>query len=290
MPRRTLEFVAKLAAQERRRPGHAHIVEVELHPARRCKRKPKGAPIGFALYTHEQAPPCAPTRRSPYRYMRPHALCTPGNPALLRTLLVPTGVAQLRAGGRCVLRARCIATGMRNIEAERDERMPDMPAFQHAVVRAPSAPSPVWTSRNAPMPCSCAHKPHGGQGGVRALVPESCEPRRARPNRVAFGNLASRDPAPPRGSGGTYGGRHARPRVAEAASACARKCSAASRSCHVGRLQTALHLFCKASITCHHGSMAGLPSSVCSPVPSSARKVPELIRCREPFRSLVGQV
>ncbi|GBC91517.1 hypothetical protein HRbin14_02289 [bacterium HR14] len=52
VPRRTLEFAAKLAAQNSA-DRHAHIVEVD-YTLRKYVRKPKGAPSGFALYTHEK--------------------------------------------------------------------------------------------------------------------------------------------------------------------------------------------------------------------------------------------
>lgn len=52
VPRRTLEFAARLAAQNSA-DKHAHIVEVD-YTLRKYVRKPKGAPSGFALYTHEK--------------------------------------------------------------------------------------------------------------------------------------------------------------------------------------------------------------------------------------------
>jgi len=51
-PRSTLEFAARLAAQHSA-DKHARIVEVD-YTLRKYVRKPKGAPPGFALYTHEK--------------------------------------------------------------------------------------------------------------------------------------------------------------------------------------------------------------------------------------------
>jgi len=52
VPRRTLEFAARLAAQHSA-DKHARVVEVD-YTLRKYVRKPKGAPPGFALYTHEK--------------------------------------------------------------------------------------------------------------------------------------------------------------------------------------------------------------------------------------------
>ncbi|MCS7299975.1 MAG: NFACT family protein [Fimbriimonadales bacterium] len=52
VPRSTLEFAARLAAQNSA-DKHARIVEVD-YTLRKYVRKPKGAPPGFALYTHEK--------------------------------------------------------------------------------------------------------------------------------------------------------------------------------------------------------------------------------------------
>jgi predicted ribosome quality control (RQC) complex YloA/Tae2 family protein len=52
VPRSTLEFAARLAAQHSA-DKHARIVEVD-YTLRKYVRKPKGAPQGFALYTHEK--------------------------------------------------------------------------------------------------------------------------------------------------------------------------------------------------------------------------------------------
>jgi predicted ribosome quality control (RQC) complex YloA/Tae2 family protein len=52
VPRSTLEFAARLAAQHSA-DRHARVVEVD-HTLRKYVRKPKGAPAGFALYTHEK--------------------------------------------------------------------------------------------------------------------------------------------------------------------------------------------------------------------------------------------
>lgn len=52
VPRATLEFAARLAAQNST-DKHARVVEVD-YTLRKHVRKPKGAPAGFALYTHEK--------------------------------------------------------------------------------------------------------------------------------------------------------------------------------------------------------------------------------------------
>jgi predicted ribosome quality control (RQC) complex YloA/Tae2 family protein len=52
VPRSTLEFAARLAAQHSA-DKHARVVEVD-YTLRKYVRKPKGAPPGFALYTHEK--------------------------------------------------------------------------------------------------------------------------------------------------------------------------------------------------------------------------------------------
>jgi predicted ribosome quality control (RQC) complex YloA/Tae2 family protein len=52
VPRSTLEFAARLAAQHSV-DKHARVVEVD-YTLRKYVRKPKGAPAGFALYTHEK--------------------------------------------------------------------------------------------------------------------------------------------------------------------------------------------------------------------------------------------
>ncbi len=52
VPRSTFEFAARLAAQHST-DKHAHVVEVD-YTLRKYVRKPKGAPPGFALYTHEK--------------------------------------------------------------------------------------------------------------------------------------------------------------------------------------------------------------------------------------------
>jgi predicted ribosome quality control (RQC) complex YloA/Tae2 family protein len=52
VPRSTLEFAARLAAQHSA-DKHARVVEVD-YTLRKYVRKPKGAPQGFALYTHEK--------------------------------------------------------------------------------------------------------------------------------------------------------------------------------------------------------------------------------------------
>ena len=52
VPRSTLEFAARLAAQHSA-DRHARVVEVD-YTLRKYVRKPKGAPAGFALYTHEK--------------------------------------------------------------------------------------------------------------------------------------------------------------------------------------------------------------------------------------------
>jgi len=52
VPRNTLEFAARLAAQHST-DRHARVVEVD-YTLRKYVRKPKGAPQGFALYTHEK--------------------------------------------------------------------------------------------------------------------------------------------------------------------------------------------------------------------------------------------
>lgn len=52
VPRRTLEFAGALAVQHST-DRHAHTVEVD-YTLRKYVRKPKGAPPGFALYTHEK--------------------------------------------------------------------------------------------------------------------------------------------------------------------------------------------------------------------------------------------
>ncbi len=52
VPMRTLLFACKLAAQNST-DRHAHIVEVD-YTLRKYVRKPRGAPPGFALYTHEK--------------------------------------------------------------------------------------------------------------------------------------------------------------------------------------------------------------------------------------------
>jgi predicted ribosome quality control (RQC) complex YloA/Tae2 family protein len=52
VPRNTLEFAARLAAQHSA-DRHARLVEVD-YTLRKYVRKPKGAPPGFALYTHEK--------------------------------------------------------------------------------------------------------------------------------------------------------------------------------------------------------------------------------------------
>jgi predicted ribosome quality control (RQC) complex YloA/Tae2 family protein len=52
VPRSTLEFAARLAAQHSA-DKHARVVEVD-YTLRKYVRKPKGAPAGFALYTHEK--------------------------------------------------------------------------------------------------------------------------------------------------------------------------------------------------------------------------------------------
>jgi predicted ribosome quality control (RQC) complex YloA/Tae2 family protein len=52
VPRRTLEFAARLAARHSA-DKHARVVEVD-YTLRKYVRKPKGAPPGFALYTHEK--------------------------------------------------------------------------------------------------------------------------------------------------------------------------------------------------------------------------------------------
>jgi predicted ribosome quality control (RQC) complex YloA/Tae2 family protein len=51
-PKSTLEFAARLAAQNSA-DRHARVVEVD-YTLRKYVRKPKGAPPGFALYTHEK--------------------------------------------------------------------------------------------------------------------------------------------------------------------------------------------------------------------------------------------
>ncbi len=51
-PKSTLEFAARLAAQHSA-DKHARVVEVD-YTLRKYVRKPKGAPPGFALYTHEK--------------------------------------------------------------------------------------------------------------------------------------------------------------------------------------------------------------------------------------------
>ncbi len=51
-PKSTLEFAARLAAQHSA-DRHARIVEVD-YTLRKYVRKPRGAPPGFALYTHEK--------------------------------------------------------------------------------------------------------------------------------------------------------------------------------------------------------------------------------------------
>lgn len=62
VPRRTLEFAAMLAAQHSA-DRHAHTVEVD-YTLRKYVRKPKGAPSGFALYTHEKTLTVHPARGS----------------------------------------------------------------------------------------------------------------------------------------------------------------------------------------------------------------------------------
>ncbi len=52
VPRRTLEYAAQLAAQHSA-DRHASIVEVD-YTLRKYVRKPRNAPPGFALYTHEK--------------------------------------------------------------------------------------------------------------------------------------------------------------------------------------------------------------------------------------------
>ncbi|GIV05372.1 MAG: hypothetical protein KatS3mg016_0947 [Fimbriimonadales bacterium] len=52
VPKSTLEFAARLAAQNSA-DRHARVVEVD-YTLRKYVRKPKGAPPGFALYTHEK--------------------------------------------------------------------------------------------------------------------------------------------------------------------------------------------------------------------------------------------
>ncbi|MFN4032571.1 MAG: NFACT family protein [Fimbriimonadales bacterium] len=52
VPQSTFEFAARLAAQHSA-DKHAHVVEVD-YTLRKYVRKPKGAPPGFALYTHEK--------------------------------------------------------------------------------------------------------------------------------------------------------------------------------------------------------------------------------------------
>lgn len=52
VPRRTLEFAARLAAQHSA-DRHSSIVEVD-YTLRKYVRKPRNAPPGFALYTHEK--------------------------------------------------------------------------------------------------------------------------------------------------------------------------------------------------------------------------------------------
>jgi predicted ribosome quality control (RQC) complex YloA/Tae2 family protein len=52
VPRTTLEFAARLAARHSV-DKHARVVEVD-YTLRKYVRKPKGAPAGFALYTHEK--------------------------------------------------------------------------------------------------------------------------------------------------------------------------------------------------------------------------------------------
>lgn len=52
VPKSTLEFAARLAAQHSA-DKHARVVEVD-YTLRKYVRKPKGAPPGFALYTHEK--------------------------------------------------------------------------------------------------------------------------------------------------------------------------------------------------------------------------------------------
>lgn len=52
IPRSTFEFAARLAAQNSA-DRHARVVEVD-YTLRKYVRKPKGAPPGFALYTHEK--------------------------------------------------------------------------------------------------------------------------------------------------------------------------------------------------------------------------------------------
>ncbi|MER3402049.1 MAG: hypothetical protein C4337_01800 [Armatimonadota bacterium] len=60
VPRRTLEFAAMLAAQHSA-DRQAHAVEVD-YTLRKYVRKPKGAPSGFALYTHEKTLTVHPAR------------------------------------------------------------------------------------------------------------------------------------------------------------------------------------------------------------------------------------
>ncbi len=55
VPRRTLEFAARLAAQHSA-DRHASVVEVD-YTLRKYVRKPRNAPPGFALYTHEKTIP-----------------------------------------------------------------------------------------------------------------------------------------------------------------------------------------------------------------------------------------
>jgi len=52
VPRSTLEFAGRLAVKHST-DRHAHTVEVD-YTLRKYVRKPKGAPSGFALYTHEK--------------------------------------------------------------------------------------------------------------------------------------------------------------------------------------------------------------------------------------------
>jgi predicted ribosome quality control (RQC) complex YloA/Tae2 family protein len=52
VPRRTLEFAAQLAARHSA-DRHASVVEVD-YTLRKYVRKPRNAPAGFALYTHEK--------------------------------------------------------------------------------------------------------------------------------------------------------------------------------------------------------------------------------------------
>ncbi len=52
VPRSTLEFAGRLAMKHST-DRHAHVVEVD-YTLRKYVRKPKGAPAGFALYTHEK--------------------------------------------------------------------------------------------------------------------------------------------------------------------------------------------------------------------------------------------